>query len=72
MTVASWEGGEMVQAIRKVLISAIGVLSLAGGAFSVDVGEMAPDFELQTSNGDTFRLSDHIGKVVFIYFIGYS
>lgn len=31
-------------------------------------GERAPDFELPTDGGGTFRLSDHKGKPVIVYF----
>jgi peroxiredoxin Q/BCP len=32
------------------------------------VGEAAPDFELKDNNGQTWRLSDHRGKVVALVF----
>jgi peroxiredoxin Q/BCP len=32
------------------------------------VGKMAPDFELETDSGETFRLSDLRGKRVVLYF----
>jgi thioredoxin-dependent peroxiredoxin len=35
---------------------------------SVIVGEKAPDFELQTEKGETWRLSDHLGDVVALLF----
>lgn len=31
-------------------------------------GKMAPDFELLTDSGETFRLSDHRGHSVLLYF----
>ena len=31
-----------------------------------DVGDVCPDFELETLDGETFRLSDYRGKVVFV------
>ena len=43
-----------------------------GGKAAVDgvatVGERAPDFELQTFDGDTVRLSDYAGKPVVVNF----
>ena len=29
-------------------------------------GQTAPEFELKTTRGDTFRLSDHVGKEVIV------
>jgi peroxiredoxin Q/BCP len=34
----------------------------------LSVGRKAPDFELPTDRGDTFRLADHKGKPVVLYF----
>ncbi|WP_128895562.1 thiol-disulfide oxidoreductase ResA [Longirhabdus pacifica] len=34
----------------------------------VQVGDIAPDFELQTTNGETVKLSDYRGKGVFLNF----
>lgn len=34
------------------------------------VGEAAPDFEVDLLGGGTFKLSDHQGKVVFMFFFG--
>ena len=34
----------------------------------VEVGNHAPDFELQDNNNKTWRLSDHLGKVVAFVF----
>ncbi len=36
------------------------------------VGDSAPDFTLNTVNGNEFTLSDHAGKVIFLFFFGYS
>ncbi|GAB4237612.1 MAG: peroxiredoxin [Methyloligellaceae bacterium] len=33
-----------------------------------DTGEQAPDFELETDGGGRFRLSDHRGRTVVLYF----
>jgi|SRR5215213_3152675 len=32
------------------------------------VGQLAPDFDLQDGNGEPWRLSDHLGKVVALVF----
>jgi len=45
----------------KILILTI-LMSFFNSASAVDIGEHAPDFELQTMEGDSFKLSDHIGK----------
>ena len=34
----------------------------------LNIGEMAPDFELRDQNGQTHRLSDYRGKKVILYF----
>lgn len=36
--------------------------------YIVKVGELAPDFECKLNNGETFKLSDHKGKVVMLQF----
>ncbi len=36
--------------------------------FSVQIGSKAPDFELKTSKGNTWRLSDHLGKIIALLF----
>jgi thioredoxin-dependent peroxiredoxin len=35
---------------------------------SLEIGQLAPDFELPASNGETVRLSDFRGKNVVLYF----
>lgn len=35
---------------------------------ALSVGRKAPDFELPSDRGDTFRLSDHKGRPVVLYF----
>lgn len=37
-----------------------------------EVGDMSPDFTLKTTDDKDFTLSDHEGKVVFIFFFGNS
>ncbi|MBE6333764.1 MAG: redoxin domain-containing protein [Odoribacter sp.] len=36
--------------------------------YIVQVGDMAPDFELTMDDGSTFKLSDHRGKLVMLQF----
>jgi peroxiredoxin Q/BCP len=35
---------------------------------TIDAGDMAPDFELETDGGSTLRLSDFKGRKVVVYF----
>jgi thioredoxin-dependent peroxiredoxin len=35
---------------------------------SLEVGKLAPDFELQSTNGEMIKLSDYRGKFVVLYF----
>ena len=45
------------------------ILLLGSPAAAATVGEMAPDFEITTQNGDVFRLSDFRGrKPVYVVF----
>jgi peroxiredoxin Q/BCP len=48
----------------------IGSILLAQGVLALEVGDMAPDFELQASDGNTYKLSDFRGKeaVVIAWF----
>lgn len=42
------------------------VLLLCSSAMALEVGDMAPDFELPASDGNTYRLSDYRGKQAVI------
>ncbi|MFY0625284.1 MAG: redoxin family protein [Reichenbachiella sp.] len=42
----------------------------SGTSFSQEMGDEAPDFTLEKLGGGSFTLSDHSGKVVFIFFFG--
>lgn len=49
------------------------MLSMLGlPLFGQTVGNPAPEFTLNTLDGDTLSLSDYQGKVVFLYFFGYG
>lgn len=54
---------------RKLMILALALMLLGAMALAEsaqDVGSLCPDFELTTLTGETFRLSECRGKVVFI------
>ena len=51
-----------------VLLYFLGPLAVA----AQEEGETAPDFTVGLLDGGTFTLSDHTGKVVFIFFFGNS
>ena len=53
---------------RIAIIALLLILTLAAAALaeSPDVGDVCPDFELTTVTGESFRLSEQRGKVVFI------
>lgn len=55
--------------VRSALLSLL-ALGLALPAAALDVGDLAPDFELQASDGKRYRLSDFRGKraVVIAWF----
>ncbi len=55
----------MMRIISLILIAAS--LTLAQ-----NVGQPAPDFTLTDTNGNTHSLSDYRGKIVYIYWFGYS
>ncbi len=54
----------------KVLMGACLALLLAHGAAALEVGDKAPDFSLQASDGETYSLSDFVGErpVVLAFF----
>lgn len=55
---------------RFTAILVLAVFSL--GMHAQGIGEPAPDFTLNSSTGEAFTLSDNLGKVVFINFVGYT
>ncbi|HUZ06745.1 MAG TPA: redoxin domain-containing protein [Candidatus Paceibacterota bacterium] len=50
----------------KTAIALFTALTLATGAFAVEVGKPAPDFTGTDINGKTVKLSDYKGKIVVI------
>jgi mycoredoxin-dependent peroxiredoxin len=46
--------------------------STAGETKTLKVGDPAPDFELKSHSGETFRLSDHKGKNVVLAFYPFA
>ena len=51
-----------------VLLSSLAVLP----AQAVEVGQVAPDFTLNDTDGTSHSLRDYRGSVVYIMFFGYS
>ena len=61
--------------MRRACCTLAIVLSVLWGpqpAVAVGPGDPAPDFTLQDLNGGSFRLSEHVGEVVLLAFIGYG
>ena len=61
--------------MRRKLVFGIAcglALALAASAQVPEVGDAAPDFTLETLEGNEITLSDFQGKVVFVNFFGYS
>jgi AhpC/TSA family len=63
---------ETVKSNRKVMVGLVLVIALVMGAssssFALNVGDKAPDFELESSKGGKLKLSDLKGKNVLINF----
>lgn len=67
----------MLKQIRKTLVQTAGLAMLSAVAMilpsiasALEVGDKAPDFSLQASNGQTYSLADFVGKqpVVVAFF----
>lgn len=52
-----------------LIVFAVAALVLFSGGSDDQAGALAPDFELQTSEGDTVRLSDYRGQPVALTFM---
>ena len=57
---------------RALVIGPMALSSLGGPAQGQQVGEPAPDFTLEESQGGEVSLSDFPNKVVFINFFGFN
>jgi hypothetical protein len=53
----------------RILILILTPFSLV---FTQNVGEVAPNFQHSTLDNGTIQLSDFSGKVVLLFFVGYS
>ncbi|MEK7210152.1 MAG: redoxin domain-containing protein [Candidatus Binatota bacterium] len=58
----------MKRAMRMTILLALFVLGTTVSASAVDVGEKAPDFELDSTKGGKLKLSSLKGKNVLINF----
>jgi cytochrome oxidase Cu insertion factor (SCO1/SenC/PrrC family) len=58
--------------LRHTLLSAIFILATSLSASALEVGEKAPDFELDSTKGGKIKLSSLKGKNVLINFYGYD
>jgi len=56
----------------KRLLYAVLLISVAISFSFAGVGDPAPEFELESLSGETIKLSDYSGKIVYIFFFGYS
>ena len=59
---------------RSVAVAAACSITLATSpcAAAPQLGEQAPDFTLELSDGGSISLSDFDGKVIFINFFGFN
>ena len=69
----SWEGGESLESTLCIASNdpdgPTQTLTLTAGAVGDYLGQAAPDFALQTLDGDTLRLSEQLGyPVLLVYF----
>jgi peroxiredoxin Q/BCP len=56
--------------MRRILIGLMLLLPLSAPAATLEVGDVAPDFLLEGTDGAVYRLSEHLGKrgVVLAWF----
>ncbi len=62
----------MKKLILPILMLAMISFVCAFGAGAVGVGDEAPDFTLNALDGSTVNLEDYRGKIVYIFWFGYS
>lgn len=72
---SSWLLGLALVAVIAIIGAASYVQGMGGddgddGSGIAKIGDPAPDFEMSTFDGETFRLSDHRGEVVIVNFWG--
>jgi peroxiredoxin len=62
------KGGLMSRSIRCITFTLAAIIVLATGAWAqqLKVGDMAPDFTLKASDGQTYSLSNLKGKTVVL------
>lgn len=59
----------MITTKHALLVLAVALIFTLPAA-ALDVGDPAPDWTLQDTSGVSYTLSDHLGKVVLINFMG--
>jgi len=60
------------KALRHTTLSFVFILATTLSVAALEVGEKAPDFELDSTKGGKFKLSGLKGKTVLINFYGYD
>jgi len=58
----------MKNTVRTSILIALFILAAVRSATAIDIGDKAPDFELNSSKGGKLKLSDLRGKNVLINF----
>jgi hypothetical protein len=58
----------MRNTVRTSVLIALFILAAVRSAIAIDVGDKAPDFELNSTRGGKLKLSDLRGKNVLINF----
>ena len=57
--------------MKKIIIVLISLIIVgSSGLQAQEVGSAAPDFEVTLEGGGTYKLSDQLGKVVFVFLFG--
>jgi hypothetical protein len=60
------------KSLPNLFLSSIFLFTFAASAAALEVGEKAPDFELDSTKGGKLKLSSLKGKNVLINFYGYD